>query len=334
MKYGSGWGVGDASRACDARTGNCSDFHAYFIALARAIGIPARLAIGAAIPSERHDGKIDGYHCWAEFFADGKWWPVDISEADKFQSGHLLLRASPGQSDRTESGPRPAGGPVTYLRPHQSPGLPRLGDRRHTRQGRDRIHLSPHRRRAEIVTVPGFAAGLDKPLASGNSCPPTLFQPCGAGRCRRSAFAIRKSSFHVRACRPARAQDASFNTVAADEESLHSSFAIRDSTFDQSLVTFDCYRLLKSFHRQWLCLWGNTLLKRSHRSLRRSQSVPAPFIKSFGRGDPNDAVLALRKRPNPVRGGQGSERALLANNQSTLFRGDPETSSPVGKQQN
>ena len=86
MKYGSGWGVGDAVQACDARTGNCSDFHAYFIALARAIGIPARLAIGAAIPSERNDGRIDGYHCWAEFCADGKWWPVDISEADKYSS--------------------------------------------------------------------------------------------------------------------------------------------------------------------------------------------------------------------------------------------------------
>src|SRR5438874_1235573 len=47
-KSGTGWGRGDAVYACDARTGNCSDFHAYFIALARSIGIPARCAIGAA----------------------------------------------------------------------------------------------------------------------------------------------------------------------------------------------------------------------------------------------------------------------------------------------
>lgn len=184
------------------------------------------------------------------------------------------------------------------------------------------------------MTVPGFAAGLDKPLASGNSCPPTLFQPCGAGS--MPPFGIRHSEVVIPCPRlppSARTRRLFQYRSSRREESLHSSFAIRDSTFDQSLVTFDCYRLLKSFHRQWLCLWGNTLLKRSHRSLRRSQSVPAPFIKSFGRGDPNDAVLALRKRPNPVRGGQGSERALLANNQSTLFRGDPETSSPVGKQQ-
>jgi transglutaminase-like putative cysteine protease len=84
MKYGDGWGQGDAVYACDARTGNCTDFHAYFIALARTAGIPARFAIGAAIPSDRNNGGIDGYHCWAEFYADGKWWPVDISEADKY----------------------------------------------------------------------------------------------------------------------------------------------------------------------------------------------------------------------------------------------------------
>ncbi len=50
MKFGSGWGKGDAVYACDARTGNCTDFHSYFIALCRAVGIPARFAIGAAIP--------------------------------------------------------------------------------------------------------------------------------------------------------------------------------------------------------------------------------------------------------------------------------------------
>jgi transglutaminase-like putative cysteine protease len=121
-KYGSGWGVGDAVYACDARSGNCSDFHAYFIALARAIGIPARFAIGAAIPSERNDGGIDGYHCWAEFFAEGKWVPVDISEADKNSSlanyyfGHHpanRFEFSRGRDLSVE--PQPASGPINFL---------------------------------------------------------------------------------------------------------------------------------------------------------------------------------------------------------------------------
>jgi hypothetical protein len=121
-KYGEGWGKGDAVYACNARTGNCTDFHSYFIALARAVGIPARFAIGAAIPSERNDGGVDGYHCWAEFFADGKWWPVDISEGDKYSSlatyyfGHHpanRFELSRGRDLVVEPGP--ASGPINFL---------------------------------------------------------------------------------------------------------------------------------------------------------------------------------------------------------------------------
>src|SRR6266478_293930 len=54
-KSGTGWGHGDAMYACDARTGNCTDFHAYFIALSRSIGIPARFAIGATIPADKNE---------------------------------------------------------------------------------------------------------------------------------------------------------------------------------------------------------------------------------------------------------------------------------------
>ncbi len=83
QRYGNGWGQGDAQYACDAETGNCTDFHSFFIALCRAVDIPARFIMGAATPSERDEGGVDGYHCWAEFYADGRWWPVDISEANK-----------------------------------------------------------------------------------------------------------------------------------------------------------------------------------------------------------------------------------------------------------
>ena len=83
MKFGD-YGKGDSVYACDALTGNCTEFHSLFISLARSAEIPARFAIGAAIPSDRNDGGIDGYHCWAEFYAEGKWWPIDISEANKY----------------------------------------------------------------------------------------------------------------------------------------------------------------------------------------------------------------------------------------------------------
>jgi transglutaminase-like putative cysteine protease len=83
-KTGKGWGRGDIYYACEARRGNCTDFHAIFIGYARAMGIPARFAIGFPLPADRGAGQIAGYHCWAEFYAKGIGWiPIDASEAGK-----------------------------------------------------------------------------------------------------------------------------------------------------------------------------------------------------------------------------------------------------------
>src|SRR5215212_3190633 len=83
-KSGQGWGRGDIYYACDARRGNCTDFHAIFIGYARAVGIPARFAIGFPLPADRGAGQVSGYHCWAEFYLKGVGWvPVDASEAAK-----------------------------------------------------------------------------------------------------------------------------------------------------------------------------------------------------------------------------------------------------------
>ena len=122
QKHGEGWGKGDAVYACDARTGNCTDFHSYFIALARAAGIPARFAIGAAIPSTRDSGGVDGYHCWAEFHADGRWWPVDISEGDKcsgvatyYFGHHPANRFELSRGRDLVVSPGPKSGPINFL---------------------------------------------------------------------------------------------------------------------------------------------------------------------------------------------------------------------------
>ncbi len=83
-KSGTGWGNGDIQWACDAKRGNCTDFHALFIGLARAVGIPAKFEIGLPLPEARGQGEIGGYHCWAEFYLAGYGWvPVDASEARK-----------------------------------------------------------------------------------------------------------------------------------------------------------------------------------------------------------------------------------------------------------
>jgi transglutaminase-like putative cysteine protease len=121
-KSGTRWGRGDAVYACDARTGNCTDFHAYFIALARSIGIPARFAIGATIPADKNEGTIEGYHCWAEFLADGRWVPVDISEAWKSPKlAEYYFGHNPANRFELTKGrdlvvdPEPASGPINFL---------------------------------------------------------------------------------------------------------------------------------------------------------------------------------------------------------------------------
>jgi transglutaminase-like putative cysteine protease len=83
-KSGTGWGRGDALFACDAKRGNCTDFHALLIGMARSVGIPARFAIGLPLPPPRGSGEIAFYHCWAEVYVTGRGWiPVDSSEASK-----------------------------------------------------------------------------------------------------------------------------------------------------------------------------------------------------------------------------------------------------------
>ena len=121
MKFGD-YGNGDSNYACDLRTGNCTEFHSFFMSLARSLDIPARFAVGASIPSDRDEGGIDGYHCWAEFYAEGKWWPIDISEANKYSAlatyyfGHHpanRIEFSRGRDLMVEPGP--ASGPINFL---------------------------------------------------------------------------------------------------------------------------------------------------------------------------------------------------------------------------
>jgi len=78
-----GWGNGDSERACDVGKGNCTDYHSIFMSLCRAQGVPAVFEMGYPTLPEGEVDRTGGYHCWAWFYRDGAWIPVDISEADK-----------------------------------------------------------------------------------------------------------------------------------------------------------------------------------------------------------------------------------------------------------
>jgi len=126
MKYdksGTGWGNGDIYWACDAKRGNCTDFHALFIGLARTAGIPAKFEIGFPLPADKREGEIAGYHCWAEFWLNGYGWvPVDISEAWKdparreyFFGAHDANRVQFSIGRDVTLSPQQAGAPLNYF---------------------------------------------------------------------------------------------------------------------------------------------------------------------------------------------------------------------------
>jgi len=126
MKYdktGTGWGHGDVLYACDAKKGNCTDFHSLFIAMARSQGIPARFEIGFPLPPDKHSAEIAGYHCWSDFYIEGKGWiPVDISEAwkhpekrDYFFGSHDVNRVQFNMGRDLRLNPAQDGKPLNYF---------------------------------------------------------------------------------------------------------------------------------------------------------------------------------------------------------------------------
>jgi Transglutaminase-like superfamily len=122
-KTGTGWGRGDVLYACDAKKGNCTDFHSLFMAMARSQGIPSRFEIGFPLPPDKHSSEIAGYHCWAEFFEPKNGWvPVDISEAwkhqekrDYFFGAHDANRVQFTMGRDLELSPKQDGTPLNYF---------------------------------------------------------------------------------------------------------------------------------------------------------------------------------------------------------------------------
>lgn len=100
-KYGDGWGRGDVVWACDAKYGNCTDFHSVVIGMCRSQGVAARFVMGFSIPAHKTETQINGYHCWAEAYdREFGWLPMDASEAWKSQRFDQYYGRLP--SDRVE----------------------------------------------------------------------------------------------------------------------------------------------------------------------------------------------------------------------------------------
>lgn len=76
-----------ASHAFATRRGDCTEYALLYTALARSIGLPARVVGGFVYPHSARVRAAD-YHNWAEVQIDGIWFPVDAYE------GRFLDRAT------------------------------------------------------------------------------------------------------------------------------------------------------------------------------------------------------------------------------------------------
>lgn len=76
--------LGNLKKACDLRTGTCTEFHGLYVGYLRALDVPAQFCFGFNVPQDAAAGAIRGYHCWAEVLLPKLgWFPVDVSEAWK-----------------------------------------------------------------------------------------------------------------------------------------------------------------------------------------------------------------------------------------------------------
>ena len=88
----------NALEALKTGRGDCTEHSALFVAMARAVGIPARVAVGVGY---WRPGDGLGWHAWAEVFVDGRWYATDptwgqtIADATHLQlaGGDLIEQA-------------------------------------------------------------------------------------------------------------------------------------------------------------------------------------------------------------------------------------------------
>ena len=64
----------NALEVLNSERGDCTEHSVLFVALARALGLPARVAVGVAYWPP---GKGFGWHAWAEVYGEGRWLSVD-----------------------------------------------------------------------------------------------------------------------------------------------------------------------------------------------------------------------------------------------------------------
>lgn len=91
-----GCGPGDVCSLLQEPGGKCTDIHSVFVALCRAVGVPAREIFGIRQGKKDVVDVSTWQHCWAEFFLPGYGWvPVDPADVRKMMLKENLALDDP-----------------------------------------------------------------------------------------------------------------------------------------------------------------------------------------------------------------------------------------------
>ncbi len=98
-------GHASALGAWKRRRGDCTEDAVLLAALARAAGIPARVASGLAYERSAYHGTASAFfpHAWTIAYVDGAWRSFDIA-SEGFSSAHIALSISDGEPRRITAG--------------------------------------------------------------------------------------------------------------------------------------------------------------------------------------------------------------------------------------
>lgn len=95
---GLGVAYASARTTLDARAGDCTEHALLLVALARSVGIPARVVTGIAY-AERFAGRDRVFvpHAWATAYVDGAWRGFDAALPDGAGAGHIAFSVGDGE---------------------------------------------------------------------------------------------------------------------------------------------------------------------------------------------------------------------------------------------
>ena len=104
--FGKSLSVGYASalEVATTRQGDCTEHALLLTALARATGIPARVATGIAyVPHFSGRDHVFVPHAWTEAYVEGRWQGFDAA-LNGFDAGHIALAVGDGDPVRYFAG--------------------------------------------------------------------------------------------------------------------------------------------------------------------------------------------------------------------------------------